>query len=51
VLSLWSYVTVISGVLEEGNDRGRQWMTEMVRRSAATILDLDLLDLLPEFSS
>jgi Ecdysteroid kinase-like family len=51
VLSLWSYVTVISGVLEEGNDRGRQWMTEMVRRSAATILDLDLLDLLPEFSA
>src|SRR5215218_6242761 len=49
VLSLWSYVTVISGVLEEGNDRGRQWMTEMVRRSAATIIDLELLALLPEF--
>jgi hypothetical protein len=50
VLSLWSYVTVISGVLEEGNDRGRRWMTEMVRRSAATIIDLDLLALLPEFA-
>jgi len=36
-------------VLEEGNERGRQWMTEMVRRSAATIIDLDLLALLPEF--
>lgn len=50
VLTLWSYVAVIAGVLEEGNERGRQWMTEMVRRSAATILDLGLLDLLPEFA-
>jgi aminoglycoside/choline kinase family phosphotransferase len=49
VLCLWSYVTVIAGVLEEGNERGRRWMTEMVRRSAATILDLGLLELLPEF--
>jgi aminoglycoside/choline kinase family phosphotransferase len=49
VLCLWSYVTVIAGVLEEGNERGRQWMTEMVRRSAATIIDLGLLALLPEF--
>jgi aminoglycoside/choline kinase family phosphotransferase len=49
VLCLWSYVAVIAGVLEEGNERGRQWMTEMVRRSAATILDLELLALLPEF--
>jgi aminoglycoside phosphotransferase (APT) family kinase protein len=49
VLSLWTYVVVISGVLEEGNERGRQWMTETVRRSAAAILDLDLLALLPEF--
>jgi Ecdysteroid kinase-like family len=50
VLCLWSYVAVIAGVLEEGNARGRQWMTEMVRRSAATIIDLDLLALLPEFA-
>jgi aminoglycoside phosphotransferase (APT) family kinase protein len=50
VLCLWSYVAVIAGVLEEGNERGRQWMTEMVRRSAATIIDLDLLALLPEFA-
>jgi aminoglycoside phosphotransferase (APT) family kinase protein len=50
VLTLWSYVVVIAGVLEEGNERGRRWMTEMVRRSAATILDLDLLELLPEFA-
>jgi aminoglycoside/choline kinase family phosphotransferase len=49
VLCLWSYVTVIAGVLDEGNERGRKWMTEMVRRSAATITDLDLLDLLVEF--
>jgi Ecdysteroid kinase-like family len=49
VLCLWSYVTVIAGVLEEGNERGRQWMTEMVRRSAATIMDLELLNLIAEF--
>jgi aminoglycoside/choline kinase family phosphotransferase len=49
VLCLWSYVTVIAGVLEEGNERGRAWMTEMVRRSAATIMDLGLLELLTEF--
>jgi Ecdysteroid kinase-like family len=49
VLCLWSYVAVIAGVLEEGNERGRRWMTEMVRRSAATILDLELLALLPDF--
>jgi hypothetical protein len=42
-------VTVIAGVLEEGNERGRAWMTEMVRRSAATIMDLGLLELLTEF--
>ena len=49
VLALWTLVVVIAGTLDSSNERGRAWMTEMIRRSAATIADLDLLDLLPEF--
>lgn len=49
VLALWTVVVVIAGTLDSSNDRGRAWMTEMIRRSAATIDDLGLLDLLPEF--
>jgi len=49
VLGLWIYVTVISGALDPSNERGREWMREMVDRSATTILDLELLDLLQEF--
>jgi hypothetical protein len=49
VLGLWSYVTVIAGALDPSNERGKEWMREMVRRSAAAILDLRLLELLPEF--
>lgn len=49
VLALWILVVVIAGTLDSSNERGRVWMTEMIRRSAATIDDLDLLALLPEF--
>ena len=49
VLGLWTYVTVIAGAIDPSNERGREWMREMVRRSASTILDLELLDLLAEF--
>jgi hypothetical protein len=42
-------VVVIAGTLDTSNERGKAWMTEMVRRSAAAIEDLDLLTLLPEF--
>ncbi|BAN00791.1 phosphotransferase [Ilumatobacter coccineus] len=49
VLALWTLVVVIAGTLDASNERGRAWMTEMIRRSATTIADLDLLDLLPEF--
>jgi hypothetical protein len=49
VLGLWTYVTVIAGALDPSNERGREWMREMVRRSATTILDLELLALLEEF--
>ena len=49
VLAMWTVVVVIAGTLDASNDRGRAWMTEMVRRSATTIDDLGLLDLLEEF--
>lgn len=49
VLALWILVVVIAGTLDSSNERGHAWMTEMISRSAATIDDLDLLDLLPEF--
>lgn len=49
VLALWTLVVVIAGTLDASNDRGRAWMTEMIRRSAAAIDDLGLLDLLAEF--
>jgi aminoglycoside phosphotransferase (APT) family kinase protein len=49
VLCLWTLVVVIAGTLDTSNERGKAWMTEMVRRSAAAIEDLDLLTLLPEF--
>lgn len=51
VLALWILVVVIAGTLDSSNERGRAWMTEMIRRSAATIDDLDLLNLLPEFDT
>lgn len=49
VLALWILVVVIAGTLDSSNERGREWMTEMIRRSSATIHDLDLLELLVEF--
>jgi hypothetical protein len=51
VLAMWILVAVIAGTLDAGNDRGRAWMTEMIRRSAAAIEDLELLTLLPEFEA
>jgi len=49
VLYLWTYVTVIAGALDPANERGRRWMTEMIRRSSAAIEDLGLIALLAEF--
>jgi Ecdysteroid kinase-like family len=49
VLYLWTYVIVIAGALDPGNERGVGWFREMIRRSATAIQDLDLLELLPEF--
>ena len=49
VLVLWTYVTVIAGILDPSNERGKAWIVEMVRRASATILDLQIIDLLEEF--
>jgi aminoglycoside/choline kinase family phosphotransferase len=49
VLVLWTYVTVIAGILDPSNERGKAWILEMIRRASATILDLEIIDLLPEF--
>jgi hypothetical protein len=49
VLVLWTYVTVIAGILDPSNDRGLAWIVEMIRRASATILDLGGIDLLAEF--
>jgi aminoglycoside phosphotransferase (APT) family kinase protein len=49
VLYLWVYVTVIAGALDPSNDRGRQFMSVMIRRAAAAIDELDCLELLPDF--
>jgi hypothetical protein len=49
VLVLWTYVTVIAGILDPSNERGKAWIVEMVRRASATILDLQIIDLLREF--
>ena len=47
-LCLWTYIIVICGALDPANERGRAWMTEIIRRSSAAIGDLGLLELLPE---
>jgi hypothetical protein len=49
VLVLWTYVTVIAGILDPSNERGKAWILAMIRRASATILDLKIIDLLPEF--
>ncbi len=49
VLYLWVYVTVIAGALDANNERGKAFMSNMIRRSAAAIADLDGIALLGEF--
>ncbi|MEM8906018.1 MAG: phosphotransferase [Actinomycetota bacterium] len=41
VLYLWCYAVVIAGTLDSANERGVRWMTEMLRRNATAIEDLD----------
>jgi hypothetical protein len=47
--SLWlfEYAVVIGGTLDPANERGTAFMTGLIERSSATIMDLELLDLLP----
>jgi aminoglycoside/choline kinase family phosphotransferase len=42
----WAYVVVVSGTLDVSNERGFAWMSKMVARNAAAIVDLECLDLL-----
>ena len=48
VLYVWVIAVVIAGTLDRTNERGTQWMSEMLARSVATIDDLDLIALLDE---
>ena len=50
VLYCWLYPIVIAGSLDATSERGTQMTVAMTTRSAATILDLDCLSLLPEFA-
>jgi len=45
-LHCFEYAVVVAGTLYPSNDRGSRWITQMIGRSAQTIVDLDLLDLL-----
>jgi len=45
-LYLFIYAVVIGGTLDPGNERGMAFMSKLIERSTATILDHDLLSLL-----
>lgn len=47
-LFTWAHAVVISGTLDHANERGRRWVTEMLRRAVAAFEDLQLIDLLDE---
>lgn len=46
-LWLFEYAIIIGGGLDPANDRGSAFMSGLTERSSQTILDLDLLSLLP----
>lgn len=46
ILYSWAYVVVVSGTLDAGNERGFAWMSKMVARNAAAIVDLECLSLI-----
>jgi hypothetical protein len=48
VLYVWVIAVVIAGTLDRTNERGTQWMSEMLARSVAAIDDLGLVELLDE---
>lgn len=45
-LFVWTHAVVISGTLDHTNERGKQWITEMLRRSVAAFEDLRLVELI-----
>ncbi len=47
VLYLFSYAVVIAGTLDPSNERGQAFMSQLVSRSSATLMDHDLLAMLP----
>lgn len=47
VLYLFSYAVVIAGTLDPSNERGQAFMAQLVARSSATLMDHDLLAMLP----
>jgi hypothetical protein len=46
-LHCFEYAVVVASTLDPSNDRGRAWITAMMERSSAAIMDLELLALLP----
>jgi hypothetical protein len=46
-LHCFEYAVVIAGTLDPSSDVGRGWIAELFRRSSQSIVDLDLLALLP----
>ena len=47
VLQLFAYAIVIAGTLDPSNERGAAFMRELVSRACTTVVDHDLLALLP----
>lgn len=46
VLYNWCYVVVVSGTLDTDNPHARAWMTQMVKRNAQAIVDLNCFEFL-----
>lgn len=46
VLYNWAYVILVSGTLDTDNPHARAWMTQMVKRNAQAIVDLDCFEFL-----
>ena len=51
VLAMWAIVVVIAGSLDPTNERGRAWITETIKRSAAAIDDHGLIARIADFTT
>ena len=47
VLYMFCYAVVIAGTLDPANERGASFMGQLVGRASATMMDHDILSLLP----